>query len=209
MKLHEIHNIEQLNEVDLKKAAVSGITAASLLGMFYKHNTSPDQYVPPAYEQPTDVEQPTVDQSQESRNRLAAAISSHYRINSELANQIVNTAYKYEKDTFPKAKDILAVIGVESSFNPNAVSKLRRDPARGLMQVRPKVWGISKDDLKDIDNQIRIGADILHKYYQKLGDKKKAVHAYNVGITNFKKGKHNPNYVTKVQNELKRYSDDS
>ena len=77
------------------------------------------------------------------------------------------------------------------------------------MQVRPGVWDMKRSQLKgpgSIENQIKVGADILNKYYKRLNDREKAVHAYNVGITNFLKGKHNPTYVAKYKGELAIYN---
>jgi hypothetical protein len=129
---------------------------------------------------------------------LATGIAKKYRIDKPLAREIVELAYMYEDPIFPKAKDILAIIGTESSFNPNARSKLRRDPAIGLMQVRPNVWGVDHDEmLNSIELQIKIGANVLKRYYARTKDKSNAVQAYNVGITKFKKGKRATAYLAK------------
>lgn len=130
---------------------------------------------------------------------LATAIAKKYRINAELSYEIVELAHKHADEVFPKAIDILAVIAVESSFNPRAVSKLRRDPARGLMQVRPGVWGIRPEALNDIETQIQVGVRILKKYYGRAGSAEGALHAYNIGITNYRRGNTNPAYVQKVR----------
>jgi soluble lytic murein transglycosylase-like protein len=131
----------------------------------------------------------------------ASTIASTYRINAELSQKIVNLAIKYEDEVFPTAADILAVIAVESSFNPRAVSRLEDDPARGLMQVRPGVWKIDPKELNSVENQIRIGVRILKKYYDRTGSEEGAIQAYNIGITNFRKGQENPAYLAKVMRE--------
>jgi soluble lytic murein transglycosylase-like protein len=120
---------------------------------------------------------------------------------------VVELAFEYEHSEFPKAEDILAVIGVESSFNPDSVSGLRRDPAVGLMQVRPGIWDIDPEHLEDIENQIKYGARILTQYYRRLGDKEAALQAYNLGITKFRRGGRNQRYVdkfTQVRNVVNR-----
>lgn len=197
MKLHEVLPEQQLDEASLKQYALAGLAGASLFGAMNqasKHTSTP---VPVQ-------QQAQVDPEQETKAMLAQQIATEYRINPDLAHHIVELAHKYEKDTFPTARDILAVAGIESSYNPNAVSQLKRDPARGLMQVRPGVWGLSPAELKTTEDQIRIGSDILHQYYKKLKSKEAALHAYNMGITNYKRGKTNPRYVTKFQRELSK-----
>ena len=126
-----------------------------------------------------------------------------YHVKQDFAEDVVNLALKYEKPVFPRASDILAIISIESSFNPKAVSKLKKDPAVGLMQVRPKVWGLDAAELKSsIEKQIATGSEVLHKYYMKLNAKEKAVEAYNVGLRNFHKGNGNKEYVAKYKKAL-------
>jgi soluble lytic murein transglycosylase-like protein len=138
---------------------------------------------------------------------LANTIMKNYRgVTPELAQQVATLAKKYEKASFPKARDILAIVGIESSFNPNSVSQLSTDPAVGLMQVRPGVWDINPAKLKNsLELQIQTGAEILHKYFNQYGDISTAVHAYNVGPGNFRKGKHNPEYVHRFNTERNLY----
>ncbi len=137
--------------------------------------------------------------------KLVVNITKKYRIDPSIAYEIVQSAMKHEKAKFPKAEHILAVVGIESSFNHGAKSKLQKDPALGLMQVRPGVWKIDKNEMQEIDDQIRHGSQILDQYYQKLKDPAKALHAYNVGITAVKKGKRNQKYIDKFDKELRRY----
>ena len=139
--------------------------------------------------------------------KMAEKISAKYKIEPQDALEIVRLAHKYEKPTFPKAKDILAIVGIESSFDPDSVSGLRRDPAVGLMQVRPKVWGLSPEELQgDIEKQIATGSDILHLYYKKLRHRDAAVAAYNVGMSEYRSGNTAEGYVSKYQHELKQYT---
>lgn len=214
-----------LREGKIRNAALAGIATAGLAGAM----TSPakqirnidaldiptnmshelERRLPPLpipYDEPEEEKikpielEPEVDEEVQLRF-LASAIARKYRINPELSFKIVDLAHKYEDEVFPKAIDILAVIAVESSFNPRAVSKLRRDPARGLMQVRPGIWGIEPSALNNIENQIKAGVRVLQKYHRRAGDAEGALHAYNIGITNYRRGKRNPAYVAKVERE--------
>lgn len=138
---------------------------------------------------------------------VKAVLSKYKTIDPKLAEQVVKLAIRYEKPTFPRAEDILAVVGIESSFKPHAVSQLKSDPAVGLMQIRPAVWKLDKEALVgSIDKQIKTGADILHKYYQRTKTPEGALQAYNVGITNYLNKKNlNPRYVPKFERERDMY----
>lgn len=64
---------------------------------------------------------------------------------------------------------IVAVMEVESNFDPFSVSKLKKDPARGLMQVRYNVWkealGMkSAYDLHSVTGGIDAGTRVLRTY---------------------------------------------
>ena len=75
---------------------------------------------------------------------------------------------------------VLAVIDVESAFNPTAVSHAG---ARGLMQVMPfwlKEIGRPDDDLFDIETNLRMGCTILRHYLDRArGDVTEALARYN------------------------------
>jgi len=75
---------------------------------------------------------------------------------------------------------VLAVIDVESAFDPFAVSYAG---AVGLMQVMP-FWpgelGLERSDLIDIDLNIRMGTSILAYYLEReRGDYRRALARYN------------------------------
>nr|WP_110600472.1 transglycosylase SLT domain-containing protein [Salinicola lusitanus] len=75
---------------------------------------------------------------------------------------------------------VLALIDVESRFQPAAVSSAG---ALGLMQVMP-FWkaeiGRQQDDLHDIDTNLRYGCTILAHYLQReQGDWTRALARYN------------------------------
>lgn len=221
MRIHEVippHIDEnEIMEGRLKDLAVSGIAAASLAGAVHNAHKFDNTHDGPApkgsvsysIDLPEPKAQPYIapmpqndegdyDAQEDTLRTIAKAIAKKYRVSESLVNDIVILAHKYEDPVFPKAIDILAVIAVESSFNPEAVSQLRHDPARGLMQVRPGVWGLDVSDLDNIENQIQIGARILKRYYARTKNPESALQAYNVGITNYKRGVKNPRYLQKI-----------
>lgn len=144
-------------------------------------------------------------------DNLFNSIKSKFtKVDDDTAHQIVQAAIKHGKPDFPQAHHLVAIAGVESGMRPTVSSNLKNDPATGLMQVRPKVWGIDKKEFSTIDGQIKHGATILAKYHKTLGDPDKAIMAYNIGITNFNKGKQADaadRYHAKVSNEIKRIAD--
>jgi len=130
-------------------------------------------------------------------------ITDKYKaITKDKASEIVSAVVKHAKLDFPQQHHLLGLIGTESSFNENARSgKLKHDVAKGLTQIRPGIWNIPHAELSTVEGQVKHGADILHSYYKKLGSKDAAIQAYNLGITNFKKGKTNIDYLNKVKTE--------
>ena len=189
---------QQLDEIKLKHALAIGALAASAAIPINKNHSEPSnkQSVSASQHFKQDAKKRQFD-------LLVNKVMVKYHVKQDFAEDVVNLALKYEKPVFPRASDILAIISIESSFNPKAVSKLKKDPAIGLMQVRPKVWGIDALELKNsIEKQIAMGSDVLHKYYMKLNAKEKAVEAYNVGLHNFHKGTSNKEYVAKYKKAL-------
>ena len=59
-----------------------------------------------------------------------------------------------------------ALVFVESSCNPNAVSGRR---SVGLTQINPLVWKYTQAELRDPEINLRIGATILSAYVRKFG----------------------------------------
>lgn len=211
MKLHEVLPHTQLNENSFKRALAAGIVGTSLAMPGAITDKQPPSYNPPNDEIVTtarrtsdpfapelNIPGPTLVQ----RTELAKSIAKKYRVDLDLVQQVVNLAYKHQDETFPKAEDILAIIGVESSFNPRSRSGLRRDPALGLMQVRPGIWNLRPEQLGSIESQIKYGTIILKRYYKKLGNVEDTIQAYNIGLTKFRRGGRNTRYVAKYQREI-------
>jgi soluble lytic murein transglycosylase-like protein len=202
---------QQLDELNLKHAATAGALALSTgLGNPNlppnSERTQPASHVAQAEPQAPAQEPQKKTALDPKLEKLSGKIVKKYGIDSNLADEIVQLAKKHERKGFPKAEDLLAIIGIESSFNPNAVSGLRTDPAVGLTQIRPNVWGLDANSLRgDIDQQIKTSADILSKYRKKLKNTEDAIHAYNVGITAFQRGDYNPSYVEKFKDERRQY----
>lgn len=97
-----------------------------------------------------------------------------------LARSIAKAVHGYAQ-RFKRDPDfVLAMIAVESNFDPNAVSSAG---ATGLMQVMPH-WqeqlGIT-EDLTDVETSVRYGLQIFAFYDQMYADTETALQAYNRG----------------------------
>lgn len=222
MKLHEIANPqtnqERLDELNLKHALASGVLAGSaLMNPNPVGNKAPNPERPPLVMQHAERQPGAKEVShqmhdkriQDNINRdkaMVDLITNKYKTEPKMAKEMVKLAHKYEKPGFPTAADILTIVGIESSFNKDAVSGLKNDPARGVMQVRPGAWGLDPEDIDDVEEQIAHGAHILRDYYVRLGgDKTSAIKAYNIGLRNFRNGKESDSaerYYAKFDNEF-------
>lgn len=143
-----------------------------------------------------------------SKQETIYTVARVYNVDHALAARIVEYAYKYQHDDFPTAHDILAVISVESQFKPSAKSKLKKDPARGLTQVRVQMWDHAKQckDVKDnVEQQVRCGAFILAAYYKEVKSKDAALVAYNIGLAAQQRGDNNLNYTRKFNYEYTNF----
>jgi soluble lytic murein transglycosylase-like protein len=114
-------------------------------------------------------------------------------------SKIVNIAYDKSKVFGFQPNLVLAVMQVESAFNPLALSTAG---AYGLMQIRYAVW---KDELKidksrifDIEYNIELGLQILKQYYDLSGGNiERALFLYNNGYKY-----QNTGYIAKVNNSI-------
>ena len=121
-------------------------------------------------------------------------------------SEIVNIAYNKSKVFGFQPNLILAVMQVESAFNPLALSTAG---AYGLMQIRYEVW---KDELKidkgrifDIEYNIELGLQILKQYYDLSGGNiERALFLYNNGYKY-----NNTGYIAKVSNSIYNQEMDS
>jgi soluble lytic murein transglycosylase-like protein len=94
---------------------------------------------------------------------------------------------------------VLALITIESRFDPFATSVVG---AQGLMQVMPfwkKELGSPNDDLFDVSTNIRYGCAILAQYIKHYKNTQKALAAYNGSKDRVK-------YPNKVFAQMKRYT---
>ncbi len=105
-----------------------------------------------------------------------------------LAEEIATKILYYSATHGVPFVTVVGMMEVESQFNPYAISRLKRDPARGLMQVRFGTWktklGLeSKYDLHDISIGIESGVRILRLNLDSTKDNmRRALYMYISGV---------------------------
>ena len=137
------------------------------------------------------------------KQRVAAWIAKRYRIAHKASNLFVTTAYKTAFDLGLDPHLILAVMAVESRFNPYAESSVG---AQGLMQVMAKVHADKFEDHGGIQYaldpvvNIKVGSKILKDYVRQKGSVELALKSY-VGAAAMR---HDGGYGSNVLAEYRR-----
>jgi soluble lytic murein transglycosylase-like protein len=138
-----------------------------------------------------------------AQRNLARFISNRYRIGRDEVSQMVGFAVKTGHETGVDPLLLIAVISVESSFDPQARSA---QGAQGLMQVHTKVhidkfepFGGAEAAFEPLPN-IRVGAGILKEYLRREGTVEGALKSY-VGAANLSS---DGGYGAKVLKERER-----
>lgn len=118
---------------------------------------------------------------EQEQRALAEFISRRWRIAESAASSFVSIAYRAGKEHSVDPVLILAVMAIESRYNPVAESVMG---AKGLMQVIPK-FHLEKlldhggeEALLKPEVNIQVGAQILREYYRRLGDQELALQMY-------------------------------
>jgi soluble lytic murein transglycosylase-like protein len=131
--------------------------------------------------QPVSVESPNDGKYRAVGDYLAR----RYRVSSEMTTSVVAKAHAIGAELKLDPQLILAVIAVESRFNPLAESGMG---AKGLMQVIPRYHADKFGPLGgekvafDLQANILVGAKILKEYLRRTGDLPEALQLY-VGAT--------------------------
>jgi soluble lytic murein transglycosylase-like protein len=126
--------------------------------------------------------QPTADSAGGREQRaVTEMLAKRYRVAQEAVGGFVAAAYRSGKETAVDPLLILAVISVESRFNPVAESAFG---AKGLMQIIPKfhkdklVEHGGDEALLDPEVNIQVGAEVLREYIRRFGGTETALQAY-------------------------------
>ena len=111
---------------------------------------------------------------EENRYRaLSEYVAKRYRVSQDMAFNLVSLAYKAGRELQLDPLLIIAVISVESGFNPIAESVAG---AKGLMQIIPKYHGDKLEEFGGTgavfnpETNIQVGALILKEYIRRTGN---------------------------------------
>lgn len=132
-------------------------------------------------------------------------LSKKYRVAPEPLSALVAEAYEIGARTQLDPTLILAVMAIESSFNPFAESPVG---AQGLMQVMTQIHSDKYEHFGgnfaafDPVTNLRVGARVLHEYIQRAGSVEAGLRWY-VGAANLP---HDGGYAAKVLAEHARLS---
>lgn len=119
--------------------------------------------------------------SAREQRAVSEFISKRYRVAQDAISGFVATAYRAGTEWKVDPLLILAVMAVESRYNPVAESQMG---AKGLMQVIPKFHGEKllehggETALLDPHVNIQVGAQILREYLQRYGETETALQMY-------------------------------
>jgi len=108
-------------------------------------------------------------------------LAQRYRVSKETTFAVVAKAYTAAADLKLDPMLILAVIGLESRFNPDAESVMG---AKGLMQIIPRFHSAKfeafggEEVAFDLQANIQVGAMILKEYLRRTGDLGDALQLY-------------------------------
>jgi soluble lytic murein transglycosylase-like protein len=112
---------------------------------------------------------------------LAEFIAKRYRVAEEAITGIVSSAYRAGAEHRVDPLLILAVVAIESRFNPLAQSVFG---AKGLMQVMPKYHQEKLTEhggdtaLLEPEVNIQVGTQILREYLRRSGETESALQMY-------------------------------
>ena len=133
---------------------------------------------------------------------LADFVANRYRVSQDVAYDLVSLAHREGEQLQLDPLLIIAVIAIESRFNPIAESVAG---AKGLMQIIPKYH---LDKLQEFGGEravfdpatnIRVGAQILREYLRMTGNLGIALQMYAGAL-----GDSTDQYTNKVLNEKQR-----
>jgi len=139
------------------------------------------------------------------KTRVAKWISRKYKVSNEAVREIVEISFSAGSDFEVDPYVVIAVIAIESSFNPLAESSAG---ALGLMQVMPlihrkkfeKYGGFDKS--LDVKVNVYVGTEILKNFYLRYGNYQRALLAY-VGVSQNSNSSY-PKKVLRLRDRLKK-----
>ncbi len=117
-----------------------------------------------------------------SQRILVAHLSRRFAIAAQATGRMVQAAHRAAREVGLDPLLVLAVISIESRFNPIAESAMG---AKGLMQIIPKYHRAKlealggEDSVLDPEANIMVGARILQEYVYRTGTLEAGLQFYN------------------------------
>ena len=133
---------------------------------------------------------------------LAKYLSRRFLVAGAAADRMVDAAYQASRDVGLDPYLVLAVIAIESGFNPIAESVMG---AKGLMQIIPKyherllIAHGGEAALWDPEANIAVGARILQEYVYRAGTLEAGLQYYNGALSDTR-----AQYANRVMAERER-----
>ena len=194
-------------------AALLGALCVAIVGT---SALRPDRASPPAFSQSPSAPKPNLRQwenaslrngelaaSRDARTEidvLATSLAKRFRVSADATRSVVTTAYREGHRVGLDPLLIVAVIAIESRFNPIAESDMG---AQGLMQVIPRFHkehlAAGQDSVLDPQANIRLGARVLRDYIKSTGTEVAGLQRYNGSTSDTANA-----YATKVLGEKQR-----
>lgn len=149
---------------------------------------------------PADI--PAVHPDSPRHEALAEFLAKRYKVSQDLTLEFVQIAHAEAARVNMDPLLVMAVIAVESRYNPIAESSVG---AKGLMQIIPKFHGDKlaefggEKSVFDPESNIRVGTRILREYMSRTGNVGIALQMYAGALSD-----ENDTYTTKVLGEKQR-----
>lgn len=170
----------------------------------YLFGGTPSTAIAQAAAEAPEKAQPTMlSPAEESRYRaLSEFVANRYRVSQTVAFDLVELAHRVGRDLQLDPLLIIAVISIESRFNPIAESV---KGAKGLMQIIPKYHTDKLQEFGGVESvfdpeiNIQVGAQILKEYIRMTGNIGIALQMYAGALSDYE-----DQYTNKVMNERQR-----
>ena len=152
------------------------------IAWFFDGGTAATLLADPAPVEIAAAPDPAAQAREDEQRAVAEFIARRYRVAAAASSTYVSSAYRSGQAYAVDPLLILAVMAIESSYNPEAESHMG---ARGLMQIIPR-WHPEKlaehggeSALLDHEVNIQVGARILREYLARAGEMQAALQMYN------------------------------
>jgi soluble lytic murein transglycosylase-like protein len=163
-----------------RQVLTAGFVVAAL-GLAAEDAFAPDRAVAAACAVPDESAAAELDL--DSRQRvLAAFLARRYQVARSVTERVVAAAWRAADEVGLDPLTVLAVISVESRFNPIAESGVG---AKGLMQIIPRYHRAKleaeggEDAVLDPESNILVGSRILQEYVRRSGTLEGGLQLYN------------------------------